>query len=239
MPGTGPRPIWVILAGTFFAVEIGLWHASIRMTTVANATLLANLAPIGVAIGAWIGLGEKPRGGFWIGLGLGLLGAAALTGAHLEGHPTALAGDLLAMVTAVFYAAYQLCVKKLRLHLSAPVLLFRSGLLASPLLFLMAAIAGEPLLPSTRDGWVILLLLAGVSHVGGQGLIAVAFGHLTGAVTSAGLLLQPLVATLVAAVLFHEILSPFQTVGAGVLMIALYQITRPGSVELGRVSSKG
>ena len=44
----------LILAGLFFAGDLAVWHWSIQLTSVANSTLLANLAPIFVTIGAWL-----------------------------------------------------------------------------------------------------------------------------------------------------------------------------------------
>ena len=40
------------LSGLFFALDLAAWHSSLGYTSVANATLLANNAPIFVALGA-------------------------------------------------------------------------------------------------------------------------------------------------------------------------------------------
>src|SRR6266568_828504 len=41
------RPTFpIFLAGLFFALDLGVWHWSILWTSVANSTLLANLATI-------------------------------------------------------------------------------------------------------------------------------------------------------------------------------------------------
>ncbi|GIT05313.1 MAG: hypothetical protein CM1200mP29_07240 [Verrucomicrobiota bacterium] len=46
------RPTGLLaLAGFFFAVDLVSWHWSIKYTTVANATLLANFAPLWVTCG--------------------------------------------------------------------------------------------------------------------------------------------------------------------------------------------
>src|SRR5947209_1177415 len=42
------------LAGLFFAGDLGVWHWSIVWTSVANSTLLANLAPIFVTLAGWL-----------------------------------------------------------------------------------------------------------------------------------------------------------------------------------------
>ena len=41
----------VTLAGLFFAGDLAFWHWSIGFTSVANSTLLVNLAPVFVALG--------------------------------------------------------------------------------------------------------------------------------------------------------------------------------------------
>lgn len=43
----------MLLAGAFFPADLAVWHWSIIYTSVANATLLANFAPIFVTLGAW------------------------------------------------------------------------------------------------------------------------------------------------------------------------------------------
>src|SRR5215470_17060499 len=40
----------VALPGVFLAADLAFWHISLHMTTVANATLLANMAPIFVTL---------------------------------------------------------------------------------------------------------------------------------------------------------------------------------------------
>src|SRR5580692_6910653 len=54
--GTDRRPaglrdyLGVALAGFCFAGDLASWHWSIRLTSVANSTLLANMAPLFVAL---------------------------------------------------------------------------------------------------------------------------------------------------------------------------------------------
>src|SRR4030095_6079767 len=53
---------WPLLlaAGFAFAGDLGFWHTSIKFTSVANSTLLANLASIFVTLAAWLFLKQKP-----------------------------------------------------------------------------------------------------------------------------------------------------------------------------------
>src|SRR5690606_38646562 len=87
---------------------------SIKLTSVANATLLANLASLFVTLAAWIFLRQRPSRLFLAGLGAALLGVGLLVHTSLQFPRTALTGDALGVVTAIFYAAYILAVKGLR-----------------------------------------------------------------------------------------------------------------------------
>ena len=52
------------LASLAFTTDLTLWHFSMNITSVANATIIVNSAPIFVAIIAYIVYSEKPSKGF-------------------------------------------------------------------------------------------------------------------------------------------------------------------------------
>src|SRR5881628_2684239 len=83
---SAPRPDWKLLlaAGFAFAGDLGFWHWSIQFTSVANSTLLANLASLFVTLAAWIFLGQRPTRLFLAGLVAALAGVALLVNASLE-----------------------------------------------------------------------------------------------------------------------------------------------------------
>src|SRR5688572_19915133 len=71
---------WPLLlaAGFAFAGDLGFWHASVMLTSVANSTLLANLASIFVTLAAWIFLRQRPSRLVLVGLGAALVGVTLL-----------------------------------------------------------------------------------------------------------------------------------------------------------------
>ncbi len=54
----------MMLTGFFFAGDLAVWHWSILLTSVAFATLLANVAPIFVTLTAWLFFRRRPRARF-------------------------------------------------------------------------------------------------------------------------------------------------------------------------------
>ena len=211
----------LIAAGLLFAGDLAVWHWSIVLTSVANATLLANLAPIFVALAAWLLFHRRPTGRFAAGLLTALAGTAALIGGdfHLGGKE--LAGDGLGVVTAMFYAAYQLAVTRLRAAASTATVMAWSGLVTAAVLLPLALVSGEQILPHTAAGWAKLVGLAVISQVAGQSLIAYAMAHLPATFSSTGLLLQPVVAALLAWVLLGEVLGLTEIAGAVVVLAGI------------------
>ena len=222
---------WPLLlaAGFAFAGDLGFWHTSIKLTSVANSTLLANLASIFVTLAAWLFLRQRPTRVFLAGLGAALAGVALLVHTSLEFSSTGLAGDALGVVTAMFYAGYILAVKGLRdrgettLHLMAV-----TTTITALFLFPVALASGEQMLPASAFGWWMLIGLALVSHAAGQGLIAYALAHLPAAFSSVSLLFQPVMAALFAWALLAEGLVPLQILGGLVVLVGIY-LARRGS----------
>lgn len=171
----------VILAGLFFSGDLIFWHLAIVNTSVANATFMAVLAPVWVALGSGLFLGEKVDRRTLNGLMLCLVGAAALVGDSLSLRPEQVIGDIYGFITSFFFGAYFLAVRRARRVLGTGRMLFWSSLVTAAVLLVAALIAEDRMWPSAAVAVAALLALALVSHTGGQGLLAFALGHLRAA----------------------------------------------------------
>lgn len=228
---------WLIAAGLFFAADLAVWHWSIKITTVANATLLANFAPIFVTLASWMFFGARFRVTFLMGMAVAFGGALVLMGDSLHLSRARLSGDLLGVLTAVFYAGYIISVSRLRHVVSTAIVMFWSAAVSSAALLPVALLSGENLFPVTLNGWGVLVVLAIVSHVGGQGLIAYALAHLSAAFGSVSLLWQPVAAALLAWVILHEPLGAQQMIG-GVIVLAGIYFARRASYSRNSIQEK-
>lgn len=221
---------WLLfLAALAFAGDLGFWHLSVKLTSVANSTLLANLAAIFVTLAVWLLFGQIPSRVFVVGLATALVGVGLLVSTSVAFSSTALAGDALGVLTAMFYAWYLLTVKRLRdngegtLHLMAV-----TTTITALILLPFALISGEQMLPDTGAGWLKLVGIALISHAGGQGLIAYSLAKLPAAFSSVSLLLQPVMAGVFAWILLAEPLVPLQIAGGLVVLAGIY-LARKGS----------
>jgi drug/metabolite transporter (DMT)-like permease len=220
-PAVASDPRGLIAAGLFFAADLAVWHWSIRLTSVANATLLANATPIFVTLGAWLWFGQRVSAAFITGMVTALAGATVLVGISVQVSGQRLLGDLLGLVTALFYAGYLLAVTDLRERYSSATVLTWSSVVSAAALLPITMLSGESLIASTGRGWAVLVGLALISQVAGQGLITYALAHLPAAFSSVGLLLQPVIAAVLAWIFLDEPVGAWQVFGGAIVLCGI------------------
>lgn len=218
----------LLLAGAFFAGDLAFWHLSILHTSVANATLFANFAPIFVTLAAWLLFRHRVTRLYLLGMALALAGAATLAGGSLADEPGNLLGDFFGVVTAMFLASYILAISRLRAGFSTATTMTWSSIGTAAVLLPVAWIMGEELIAVTLFGWTMLVGLALLSHAAGQGMIAYALAHLPPGFTSVGLLLEPVAAAVLAWILLGEAVTPWQAAGGAVILWGIF-LARRGS----------
>jgi drug/metabolite transporter (DMT)-like permease len=220
------------LAGVYFAGDMALWHLSLHYTTVANATLLSNFAPIFIAFWMWFAYKARFSRIFVVGMALALVGAVLLVGPSASGGAHGggdkLMGDALGLASAIFYAAYQLAIKDARSQYSTARLMAWSTTVTGLALLPFALLAPGAFWPAEASGWLPLLALALVAQIGGQTVIAYALAHLPASLSSVSLLIQPLTAAVAAWLIFQEAIGPLQMLGAALLLWGIY-LSKRGS----------
>ncbi|MDB5841611.1 MAG: EamA/RhaT family transporter [Herminiimonas sp.] len=222
----------VVLAGLFFVGDIGFWHLSLHHTTVSNATLLSNLAPVFIALWLWVACRARFARAFLAGLAIALSGAVllvtpnAMDAAHASSSK--LMGDGFGLASALFYAAYQLVVKDARSQYSTARLMAWSTTISALGLLPFALLSEGAFFPAQISGWLPLLGLALIAQIGGQTVIAYASAHMPASVSSVGLLIQPLTAAIAAWIIFSEAIGLVQAGGAVLLVFGIYLSKRAG-----------
>ena len=204
----------MIIVGLWFSVELFFWHWSVAKTTVANATLLANMATVFTALAGFLFFKERFSRHFMLGLLLALGGAVMLIGQNAELNPHYLEGDLIGLACAVTYAGYIVSAARLRRRMPTSAVMFSSALVTAITLGALAFIEGGTVVPPTPASWLPLLGLALVTHILGQSLILFGLAHVPAALGAASLLVQPIIAAILAWILFGEALGPWHVAGA-------------------------
>lgn len=220
----GADALRIIGLGIAMALYQVCYFRAVAEIGVALATLITICsAPILVGMLAPALLGERITRSIAVALILGLIGAALLVGAPpASGNAT---GVGWACGSAIAYAAFVLCSRKLAHHDPAKIIVVGFGAGALILLpFALMADAGIMNWPASA--WATLLYI---------GLIPTALAYVAyfrgmrgTAATPATILTlaEPLTATVIAVALFGEVLPPMALAGACVLLVALVLLLR-------------
>ena len=211
-----------LIAGAFFGLDIAFWHASLVMTSVANATFLVNLGNAAVGLVAWVVLREKPARIWLVALGIALFGAFLLSRGTVDGGASTLPGDLLALIAAVMVGLYLFFAKLARRDSGAMQVLFWSTAATLIVSTLASVVRQEALIPPDASWFIWPFALAVIAHVLGQGLIVAGVGKTPAAVAGLLLLIQPVTGALIAWARFGEALTQVQLAGCALVLAGVW-----------------
>lgn len=214
--------LYVSLPGVLLATEMTLWHISLHLTSVANATLLVNMAPIFVTLYFWLFLRRRPGASFLVALLVTLAGVVILKGGPLALGGGDVAGDAFAILAAIGYASYLVVLARVRERFATGAIMVWGTMAGALCILPFAWISEASLLPATLFGWTVLFALAWLSHAGGQGLITYALAWLPATFSSLALLLQPVLAALLAWLLLAEALTAWQCLGGLIVLAGIW-----------------
>ncbi len=227
----GRREFWLVaLSGAFFAGDLALWFSSVMMTSVANASMLSNVTPVFVVIGGWLLFKDRPKPMFIVGMVVALMGSAIMMAESLQLSGRSVAGDLLAMSAAIFYAGYVLTLGQVRKRVSIMATMAIGGLVATILLLILAVFTEDQIWPHTMNGWLAAGGMALFVQIGGQMLIAMALAYVPAGLVATMFLMSPIISALVAWPLFGESITLNQFAGGAALLAGL-EISRRGTTK--------
>jgi drug/metabolite transporter (DMT)-like permease len=222
------KKLWLLTAaaGLFFMLDVAIWNTSLFLTNVANATLMANDAPIVVGLVALLIFRERLRISYWLGLAIALCGMGIIVGHDVFGGTRLGVGDLLALLAGFFYALYLLVIQRVRVWMDTLSSLWISTVVGTLLLIALNLILARPLWGFTFSQYTALLALGLVSQVAGYLAINYALGHLPASIVSPTLLGQPILTALVAVPLLGESIEPRQMLGGAVALVGIFLVNR-------------
>ena len=213
--------LYAAFASLAFTTDLTLWHFSMDITSVSNATIIVNSAPIFVAILSFIFFKERLTKGFLLSFlvtYIGIVGLIYFSNNYVNGK---LLGDILCLIAAFFYGVYLLVIARLGKENSLNII-FYTTFFCCLFSIIPMMIEGGNLVPSSSFEWLNLILMAFLCQFGGQYFITHAIGKISASGASIGLLMQPLTATILAAIIFSEILTSLQILFALISLFGIY-----------------
>jgi drug/metabolite transporter (DMT)-like permease len=215
-----------LAAGLFTALDHAALSTAVMMTRVANATLLNHIAPLWVALFSAVFLHEVLNRRFWLGLTAILVGAGVVFGRDVFINPSLSAGDLLALLSSLFYAGYYLLTGSGRKFYDTLPYVWLLVATASFFLLLFSLAGGLPLGGFASTTWLIFLGAGVISQIGGYFSISYALGHLPPSVVSPSIIASPVLTALLAIPGTGEGLAAAQMVGGLTVLAGIYLVNR-------------
>lgn len=222
---TGRRLRWATIraavpGGLAFGLDILMFFSAVKLTTVADATVIGALQPALVLLVVGRLFGETVRRLDVVMTAVAIGGVAIVVFASGEVAGRSLTGDLLAVTSLAAFTWYFVAVKKARQTFPAleyqAALALVSALVVSPL----ALLSGQSLrIPDLRT--LLLLALTILMGASGHFLMNWAHGHTPLLLTSLLTLASPVVSVAAAAALLGEPVLAAQVVGIGVVLVSL------------------
>ena len=211
-----------LVSGIFFALDLICWHWSIKLTTVSKATFLSNLAPIVVIIFSLIFLKERFSKFFYLAALLSMVGMLMLLGESFKFNKSQFIGDLLGVLTAVWYGSYIVTISQLRKKYNSTSIMFLSGIVTAIILLIVSILFEQSLIPQSLFTITIIFLLGFICQFMGQSFITYSLAYLSASLSSLCLLIQPIAATVLAYFFFEEKLTTIQFFGSALILIGIY-----------------
>jgi drug/metabolite transporter (DMT)-like permease len=231
----GKREATLAVAGVALAVHFAGWIASLEFTSIAIATLLVCTSPIFTGIYEAVVLHRAPTLAFGAALLCGGIGLAIIVASHgapapVGGH--AVLGAILATAGAVAMSAYLTLVRSVRRDLGTVAIIARTYSWAAIALLILALVAHENP-PALTDGraWFGIVAMALVSQLLGHTAFAISLQWFTPTTVGFATLLEPVIAAVLAALVFHEALTGTTLPGAILLFAAIALAIRNQAIQ--------
>jgi drug/metabolite transporter (DMT)-like permease len=212
----------LLLLGLFsYTIGNGATFMALQWLSATSISVLINLVPGVVLLGALLWLREVPAPGQVLGVVVGLVGGGVFfSSQRIAVHPLGLA---LTAIALACFAAFVLLSRKVVLEqavdtltLTAVPLLLGGGLLVP------VSIAVEGLPPFSPYAWGIVLVMAALNSSFAYVLYNHALKALTAVELSTIINLAPIATALIAWVLLGELLNTFQIAG---MLVAIAGVT--------------
>jgi drug/metabolite transporter (DMT)-like permease len=214
-----------LASGALFGLNNAFFFSAVKLTSVANVSLISNMQPALILLVAGPWFGERIRGRE-IAWTITSIGGVALVVLGSAGLPVwSPKGDLLAVACLISWCAFFLLTKRLRARVGS--LEYMTGVLigAAMVMTPLTLISGQDLTIGRTQDFVWLAILIVLAN-GGHLLMTWAHRHVDVSVSSVILLGSPAVAAIAALLILGEALSPLQIAGGVMVLVGVGAVAR-------------
>ena len=214
------------LSGFFLAMHFWLWFESLAHTTVASSTTIVCTEVIWVALGYCLFLRGRLSKKSMLAIGVTLLGSVMIAWSDSSAGGAHLYGDLLALLAAVAVAVYTLIGRAVRKDASTTVYTYVVYLVCAATLSLATLAQGVNPFAYDLSAPAVGLLLAVFSTILGHSIFSWCLKYFSPSFVSASKLCEPVVAAILAGILFGELPTPLLIAGGALILSGVLWYSR-------------
>lgn len=225
------RAWWLAGAsGLFLALHFASWIVSLQYTSVASSVALVTTNPIWIAIFSVLVLRERMPGLRALAVALSLAGSGVIlwadAGVVTAGAPNPVLGNSLALIGSLTMCGYLLIGRRLR---SGMTLLAYIGVVyavAAVCLLSLALVLGTQMGGYPKIAWVLLAAMALGPQLLGHSAFNYALKHVSATMIALAVLGEPVGSTLLAWLMFDEVVSMTKMGGMALLLAGIFLAAR-------------
>jgi drug/metabolite transporter (DMT)-like permease len=214
--------VLVAISGAFLSLHFAAFIFAVKETTIANATFLVDTSPVMLAVLSPIIIRERTTSKEIVSVLVATFGVILVANAGNGFHAFGLA-DLSALLAAFFVAQYSLVGRYLRTS-GVSTSCYTSYVYSAAALvaLLMVGALGEHTFRSYDTQNIVAILgLALLPTAIGHSLYNYSLGSVKTVTANLFPLMEPILASLFAIPLFHEVPNPIQIAGYALILLAV------------------
>jgi drug/metabolite transporter (DMT)-like permease len=209
----------LVLSGVALGCHFAAWVSSLSYTSIAASAVLVQTMPVWVALAGPL-IGERTSRRGWLGISVALAGTVVIAfGSDAVGaHANPLLGDALALIGAMFAAAYFVIGRQVRREISFVAYSACVDVVAAACLAAAMLVSGTPFAGFPAEAWVLFAAMTAGPQFLGHTVFNHLLGELRASVVAVALLAEPIGSTLLAVAIFEERPGAAVVVGAAIVL---------------------
>lgn len=213
--------IFSTIAGILLAFHFILWFESLRYTSVASSTVLVTLQPLFAIFGTYFFFKEKITLKSVLAMIIAIGGSFLISWGDFQVGGTAFYGDILALIACALVTGYMLFGQDLRRRIGLTTYTIIVYTVSAVTLAIYMLVKGESFTTDDPMNWLWFLLLAIVPNLLGHNLFNWALKYVSANTISIAILFEPVGASIMAFLVFGEVLISSQYIGGAIVIIGI------------------
>ena len=230
--GRFPREhlLTVTMAGLFLGCHFACFFSAVKLTSIANATILGTVAPVFTVLIEAVFLKRELFKQVLFGIFFALAGGLVIHSGGASILENNALGNTLALLGSFFIALVFILSEKIRRNTSTVVYCRTLYFSASCALFVFSFILGGPVFSFTQTDFSLFFVLAAIPTIMGHSVLSYAVRFISPSSIAAVPLGEPFLASFFAWILFAEQIHTLTYFGGILVFLGLY-LTIAGSTR--------